>query len=80
MPASLIVFMKIILTYSHAIVSILLTLIILIQNKDEGLSATFTANQSFHATRRGADKVIFSATILLAVLFVANSLAFAFFK
>ncbi|MBI5421507.1 preprotein translocase subunit SecG [Candidatus Peregrinibacteria bacterium] len=72
--------MKNILTVSHAIISILLTLIILIQSKDEGLSATFSANQSFQATRRGADKVIFSATILLAVLFVVTSLAFVFFN
>lgn len=72
--------MKNILTVSHAIISILLTLIILIQSKDEGLSATFSANQSFQATRRGADKVIFSATIVLAVLFVATSLAFVFFN
>lgn len=72
--------MKNILTVSHAIISILLTLIILIQSKDEGLTATFSANQSFQSTRRGADKVIFSATIVLAVLFVANSLAFVFFS
>ncbi len=72
--------MKIVLMITQAVISVLLSLIVLIQSKDEGLSATFQANQSFQATRRGADKVIFYATIVLGALFVLNSLAFVFFR
>lgn len=72
--------MENILMISQAVISVLLILIILIQNKDEGLTATFSANQSFQATRRGAEKVIFNATIVLAALFVANAVAFIFVK
>jgi protein translocase SecG subunit len=64
----------------QVIVSVVLALLILIQNKDEGLTATFQANQSFHTTRRGAERVIFYATIVFAALFMANSLAFVFIK
>ena len=72
--------MKNILMITQAVFSILLSLIILIQSKDEGLSATFQANQSFHATRRGADKVIFSATVVLAALFIVNAVLFVLVK
>ena len=72
--------MKNILMITQAIISVLLTVIVLIQSKDEGLSATFQANQSFQSTRRGAEKVIFSATVVLAVLFIVNAVLFVFFK
>jgi len=65
---------------TQAIISVLLTVIVLIQSKDEGLSATFQANQSFQSTRRGAEKVIFSATVVLATLFIVNAVLFVFFK
>lgn len=72
--------MENILMVAQAVIAILLSLLILVQNKDEGLSASFNANQSFQATRRGPEKVIFMATLVLAFLFVANSLAFVFVK
>jgi protein translocase SecG subunit len=72
--------MKNILMITQAIISVLLTVIVLVQSKDEGLSATFQANQSFQATRRGAEKVIFITTVILAILFIANAALFVFFK
>jgi len=65
---------------TQAIISVLLTVIVLVQSKDEGLTATFQANQSFQSTRRGAEKVIFNVTIVLAVLFIVNAALFVFFK
>ena len=65
---------------TQAIISVLLTVIVLVQSKDEGLSATFQANQSFQSTRRGAEKVIFTVTVALAVLFIVNAALFVFFK
>jgi len=72
--------MKNILMISQAVISTLMALIILVQGKDEGLSATFQANQSFQSTRRGADKVIFTATVVLATLFILNAAAFVLVK
>lgn len=67
-----------ILLVTQVIISVLLTLIIMVQSKDEGLSATF-GGSDFQSTRRGADKIIFRATVLLAALFLLNGLLFVFF-
>jgi protein translocase SecG subunit len=72
--------MEKILMITQAVIAILLSLVILVQSKDEGLSASFNANQSFTVTRRGPEKVLFLATIVLAVLFLVNSLLFVFAK
>ena len=69
--------MEKILIVSHVIISILLMLIILVQGKDEGFTASWGA-QSFQATRRGPEKIIFRATIILAALFLINALLFVF--
>ena len=71
--------MKNILLISQMVVSVLLIILILTQNKEGGMGAMMGGGaQSFRATRRGAEKVIFVATILLAVLFLVNALLFAF--
>lgn len=64
---------------SQIIISILLMILILAQNKEGGLTALMGGRDgSFQPTRRGAEKVIFNATIVLAFLFLANALAFVF--
>ncbi len=68
------------LHYANAIIAILLILAILIQNRSSGLSATFGGSGTVRVTKRGAEKVIFQATIVLAVLFVLSSLAFVFIR
>jgi protein translocase SecG subunit len=72
--------MKNILMISQAVISTLMALIILVQGKDEGLSASFQSNQSFQSTRRGADRVIFTVTVVLATLFILNAVAFILVK
>lgn len=72
--------MKEILLISQLIVSILMTLLILAQNKEGGLSSSMGGNgASFKAEKRGAEKVIFRATVFFAFLFVANAFAIIFF-
>jgi len=68
-----------ILKYLQLVVSFLLIFSILLQNKTSGFSggASTTVN-TFQSTKRGAEKVIFNATILFAILFVLSSLAFLF--
>ncbi len=62
---------------TQVIISILLSLIILIQGKDEGFTAS-GGGGSFQATKRGPEKIIFRATIILAVLFLVNAFLFVF--
>jgi len=63
------------LVIAHVIVSILLCLAILIQNKGGGLGAVFGGGGEFHATKRGAEKVLHNTTILLTALFVLLAVA-----
>lgn len=52
--------------------AILLTLTILIQSRGQSLGATFGGDTSFYRSRRGAEAVIFNATIVLGVIFVLS--------
>lgn len=59
--------------------SVLLILAILLQNRGDGLSGAFGGTGGeFYATRRGAERMLFTSTVVLAVLFAANALVFAF--
>jgi len=55
------------------IVSILLLLAILIQAKGTSLGRAFGGQTSYH-TKRGAEKALFYATVVLGLLFVGLSL------
>lgn len=70
--------MKTILLTLHVIVSILLVFSILIQQRGAGLSSTFGGTGNFYATRRGAEKVLITATVVMIFLFVALSVAMLF--
>ena len=67
-----------ILTISQIIISILLVLFILMQDKGTGLSATFGGSGNFYASKRGVEKILSKGTVLLAILFFANAVAFLF--
>lgn len=71
--------MKDVILVVQVIVSILLMILILTQNKDGGLSAVMGGGQSFQSVKRGAEKVIYRATVILAFIFMANALLIAFF-
>lgn len=57
------------------ILSIALVALILIQGKGIGLSAPFGGRLESYSTKRGVEKVVFNATIVIAVLFFLSSLA-----
>jgi len=63
------------ITYIHIAVSLILIVLILLQQKGGGLSSTFGGSSMEFSTRRGAEKVIFYATIVLAVLFLGMAVA-----
>lgn len=56
------------------ILGILLILVIIIQQKGSGLGASFGGDMSFYRTKRGAEKLLFYATIGLSVTFILSSL------
>ena len=62
--------MEKILTIVQIFVSILLAASILLQNRGAGLGSTFGGDFGGYYTKRGFEKFLFSATIVLAVLFL----------
>jgi len=62
----------------YTIVSVLLTITVLSQSKGNGLSATFGGSGEFYAQKRGAEKVLFNITLILAVAFIGMSISFYF--
>jgi protein translocase SecG subunit len=64
-----------ILIYLQIATAAMLVLFILLQQKGEGLSQTFGGSTMEYSTKRGAEKVIFYATIVFAILFIGISIA-----
>ncbi len=67
--------MRTTLSVIQIVISMLLAGAILLQQRGTGLSATFGGEGNIYRTKRGLEKVIFAATIVLAVLFFATALA-----
>lgn len=66
--------MKPIISLIQIILGILLILIIIIQQKGSGLGTSFGGDMSFYRTKRGAEKLLFYATIGLSLAFILSSL------
>ncbi len=65
-----------IIPYIQIVLSVLLIGGILLQQTDAGLGGAFGGGDGFssgHHTKRGAEKTIFIATIIIAILFVGTS-------
>lgn len=58
-----------IVTVAQIAISILLGTLILLQQRGGGLSSVFGQDGAFYRTRRGLEKHIFWATVVLAALF-----------
>jgi len=56
------------------IVSILLIVAVMIQNRGAGMGSAFGGDSAVYRTKRGAEKSIFIATIILVILFLGLSL------
>ncbi len=62
--------------YIQIVLSILLVGGILLQQSDAGLGGAFGGGDGFssgHHTKRGAERTLFIATIIIAILFVASA-------
>lgn len=58
------------LNYTQIIITILLIVFILLQNRGSGLGSAFGGEGNVYMTKRGAEKTIFILTIITAVLFI----------
>ncbi|MFA5047441.1 MAG: preprotein translocase subunit SecG [Patescibacteria group bacterium] len=54
--------------------AIALAVVVLLQNRGTGLGSAFGGDGNVYRTKRGVEKVLFKATIVLAVVFLASSL------
>lgn len=65
-----------ILPYVQIILSVLLVISVLLQQNEAGLGAAFGGGggDTITRTRRGLEKTLFNATIIIAILFVAVSI------
>ena len=66
-------FLIIILPYLQIIVSILLIIAIVFQQRGTGLGSVFGGGLSSYYTKRGIEKTLFIATIALAALFLVST-------
>lgn len=59
---------------SQLLLAVLLVIIILLQQKGAGLSGVFGGSSNIYSTKRGVDKILHLATIVLAIIFFGVSL------
>lgn len=59
-----------ILNIAQIIITIMLVIGILMQNRGSGLGSAFGGEGNVYMTKRGAEKTIFIATIVLSILFL----------
>ena len=69
-----------ILQFIDILVMVILIIVISLQNKSSGLSNVFGGAGNIVATRRGFDKWLFYATIIIGILFVVINIGFLFLK
>lgn len=56
------------------ILALFLIGLILLQSKGTGLGSTFGGDLGFYGTKRGAERMLFIVTIVVAVFFLLSSL------
>lgn len=68
--------LTVLLQFLDIVVMVLLVVVISLQNKSSGLSNVFGGAGNVVQTRRGLDKWLFYATIILGVLFLGVNVTF----
>lgn len=67
--------MHLTLQITQIVVTVLLIAAILVQQKGAGLGSAFGGESQVYRSRRGVEKILFIATIVLAVIFAVNAIA-----
>jgi len=65
---------KLALNLIQVISAVLLITVILLQNRGTGLGSVFGGASNVYRTKRGVERVLFWATIVLAVIFLVTAL------
>ena len=65
---------------AQVVVAVLLMAAILLQNRGTGLGGAFGGTGGVYLTKRGIEKKLFIATIILAAIFILLSLSVFFVK
>ncbi len=71
-------YMEAILPYIQVLLAILLIILVLLQRSEAGLGSAFGGGNSMSSinyTRRGFEKTLFNATIVVSILFVISVFA-----
>lgn len=63
-----------IFSITQIIFAALLIVAILIQQRGTGLGSTFGGEGQVYRSKRGAERLLFMATIVLSILFAANAI------
>ncbi len=66
---------EMLLNVLQIVLSALLIILIALQQKGAGMSGIFGGSSNIYSTKRGIDKVLHIATIVLSVIFFGLSLA-----
>lgn len=69
--------MKTVLLIVHLIFAVGLTGLILLQSSQGGLGTAF-GGEEFYRTKRGAERIVFAATLVLGVAFLITSVLNSF--
>ncbi len=74
--------MQSLIPYIQAVLSVVLVIGILLQRSEAGLGSAFGADTLGNAkySRRGFEKLLFNATIVIAILFVVTSITSIFLR
>ena len=59
---------------TEIILGIALVILIVLQSKGTGMGSTFGGDMGFYGTKRGAEKMLFVMTIIVAFLFLSTAL------
>ena len=63
------------LSIAQMVIAVLLVVCVLLQQRGGGLGGVFGGSGEAYHTKRGLEKTIFAATIILSVIFLAIGLA-----
>lgn len=66
--------MQNIISIIQIVLSVLLIIAILLQHRGTGLGGAFGGEANVYRSRRGIEKFLFTATIVIAILFVGTSI------
>lgn len=72
--------MQQILNIIQIVLATLLVIVILMQQRGTGLGGAFGGGGNVYRSKRGMEKILFNATIVIAVLFVALAIINLFIK